>query len=214
MAFDWLQVTVWDSQLPLTLLQWCLTPYGGCLGLTHSERTRPPVVSLHPAVWGQTHLSSNDCWAAKIPAGPRYSLDVLTHELVHVEVNYLRGGSTGKSSHDCPEWCAAIERVGARLEGTMLELPAFKAQPTKRFREEEHQRRHTPDGCISMPDCSRWPQEVYGTTTTTKISSYHFRTLGYDWILNGGERPSHLQLRSTKDGWGGMPAQANGRKLF
>jgi len=157
-AYSWLNETVFDGRIPTTLIQWALTPYGGCIGLTSAHVERPPVVTLHPAIW-QPHGHGKG-WSQCIPAGPRYTLDVVLHELIHVEVSYLMGGHGGKSSHDCVEWCESIMRAASRLKGTILELPPFKAAPTMRVRENGKQCRRTPAGCISMKDCSMWPHSL------------------------------------------------------
>jgi protein gp37 len=159
-AFAWLNETVFEDRLPVTLIQWALTSYGHCLGFTQNKKNEnnPPVVTLHPAIWSPAGHGTG--WSRTIPAGRRYALDVVLHELIHVEVNYLMRGRSGKSSHDCIEWCQAITTASQKLKGTMLELPPFRAAPTKRYRENGRQARRTPDGCLSMEQIAGWPHSV------------------------------------------------------
>jgi hypothetical protein len=159
-AYEWLNDIVFDGRLPVPLMQWALTAYGHCLGQTMPKPEQQPVITLHPAIWRRSWTNDAHGWAASITPGPRYTLDVVLHELIHVEVEYLLAGHHGKSSHDNPEWCGAIERASKRLAGTMLELPRFKAQPTKRIRQNRRQLRRTPEGCISMNDCCHWPESL------------------------------------------------------
>jgi hypothetical protein len=175
-GYEWLNARVWDNTLPEPLLQWALTAYGHCLGFIEPSTQQPPVITLHPAIWDKSHLSSDKGWAAQIPAGPRFTLDVVLHELIHVEVAYLRGGwMGGKSSHDNPKWCDAIERAAERLCGTMLEMQPFKALPTKRIRKDGHQLRRTPDRCLTMDECSRWPHSI------REASCYGEQSVPMDW---------------------------------
>ena len=51
-------------------------------------------------------------------------------------------------------------RASERLKGTMLELPPFKAAPTKRRRENGQQVRRTPPGSISMAEIAQWPHAI------------------------------------------------------
>jgi len=159
-AYQWLNQVVFDGKLPVTLFQWALTAWGGCLGQTHSPAEHPPVITLHPAIWQPHGFGKPGGWSRNIPYGRRYTLDVVLHELIHVEVDYLMGGHHGKSSHDCPEWCEAIMKAAQKLKGTMIEVPPFKAAPTKRVRENGKRRRRTPAGSITMDEISKWPHSI------------------------------------------------------
>jgi hypothetical protein len=101
-------------------------------------------------------------WAANITPGRRYTLDTVLHELLHVDVEYLRGGQVDvrnwHSSHDNP--CAAVEAAAARLVGTPLELRPFMARPSIRRRVDGKMRRAAPDGAISIQALSMWPQSL------------------------------------------------------
>jgi hypothetical protein len=171
-AFAWANPAVFGNRLPIPLFQWALTPYGHCLGLTQPwNETRPPVISYHPAIWtpsarhGTHRCQPEQDWSCRLVAlaGPRYTLDVVLHELCHVDVEYVRGGcgKRAKSSHDNPIWCAAIMEASARLRGTMLEVPAFTARPTIRRRTKgARQQRVTPEGCLPMSAVSGWPHAL------------------------------------------------------
>ena len=178
-AFGWLNPVVFDEKLPLPLLQWALTPYGGCLGFTEPRVEDDRVITLHPAIW-RAAGSTRGGWAARIAPGPRYTLDVILHELIHVEVESLLGGwrgrPLGRSSHNNPWWCEAIERAADRLRGTLLELPAFVARPTVMEHQEDGRRlRRTPAGCLSMKDISRWPHSLRASCY------YETRAVPFEW---------------------------------
>jgi hypothetical protein len=91
-VFAWANHTVFDP-LPLPLMQWALTPWGGCLGLTMSRAEDVPVITLHPAVWMRSATVEPDGrgWAERIIPGPRQTLDLILHELVHMDVTYRQG---------------------------------------------------------------------------------------------------------------------------
>jgi hypothetical protein len=146
-AFAWANAHVYDDALPVPLIQWALTPWGHCIGHTVSRADTVPVITLHPMIW--------DLLPRKlaIPSGPRYALDVIVHELLHVQVRYVRGaGGCGKSSHDNPVWAEEVVRLSPRIG-----LGPVQAAPTRRVRVEGRMLRRTPDGCISMDALSRWP---------------------------------------------------------
>jgi hypothetical protein len=183
-AVRWCHEIAFAGTLPVPLVQWALTPYGGCLGNMRPDETAPPVITLHPAIWSSRFRLPSDRkgWAARIPAGVRYTLDVIVHELAHVDVEYVRGGPVvdGKiphSSHDNPRWCESTMAASARLRGTLLEVPGFVAQPTRRFRARKGapMQRRTPEGCLPMADVARWPHSL-------RPHEYHReRTVPFDW---------------------------------
>src|SRR4051812_37142924 len=89
-AFAWANEAIYERRLPMPLIQWALTAYGKCLGLTHSEKEESPVITLHPQTWRR---------------GPLFALDVMIHELLHVYIRYVLGQwAKGKSSHDNDSW--------------------------------------------------------------------------------------------------------------
>jgi hypothetical protein len=110
-AWAWINETLFSNELPLPLLTMGLTSHGRCLAWTRSARERPPIILLHPSLWGGTE--SADPWG--IPPdllGPRFALDAEIHEAIHVSVNYRLGGSrSGASSHNNPQWIEEVNRI-------------------------------------------------------------------------------------------------------
>jgi len=47
--------------------------------------------------------------------GACFAFDVLVHECIHVSVNYLHGGSSGPTSHNCNEWISEVNRLAPLL---------------------------------------------------------------------------------------------------
>src|SRR5262245_5712966 len=90
-AFDHLNAEFFEGMLPQPLIVWALTPHGCSLGRVRLDRGRPPVLTLHPSLFGGTERP--DPWG--IPPqwlGPRFAFDVLLHELIHLSVEYRLGG--------------------------------------------------------------------------------------------------------------------------
>jgi len=87
---------LFGDALPWPLIVWTVTPYGKCLGFTDHYDTLP-LIALHTSLpWRSV---------------PAFTLDVLIHESIHVAVAYLRGGNSGETSHNCPEWIAEVNRI-------------------------------------------------------------------------------------------------------
>jgi hypothetical protein len=126
-AFDWINHTLHDGNLPRPLIVWNITPYGRCLGFTVCDTSKPPLIQLHPSVLGGS--GDNNPWgvAAHI-LGRCFAVDVLIHECTHVKVEFLLGGSEGKgtSSHDNPLW---VEEVNRQLP--LLGVNGVRAERTK-----------------------------------------------------------------------------------
>jgi len=150
-AFAWANREIYDDALPVPLLQWGLTAYGACIGMTRSRQTDAPVITLHPTIW---FGPVGDGKRAAADYGPRYALDVVIHELLHVYIMYsLRSwGTPSKSSHDSAIWCREIERLSPKLD-----LLPFAAAPTKRRKVDGRLRRVAPEGCAQMSDVAQWP---------------------------------------------------------
>jgi hypothetical protein len=113
--FDHINATLFDGALPVPLITWGVTAFGGCLGSTSTSRHAPPTILLHTSVLG-THAGSRsrkaDPWrVATTHLGVRYAYDVLVHECLHVSVHYCLGGATGKTSHDNPQWVREVNRL-------------------------------------------------------------------------------------------------------
>ena len=138
-AFRWANHALFDDQLPTTLLQWAMTPYGRCVGATQSQADRFPVVTLHPGSW----------------PGHRLTLDWVIHECLHVYILYVIGQEKGHSSHDNSTWASECMRLGP-----LLGLPDFQAAPTTRTRGHHSTPRSTPDGCLEMKALIIFPQTL------------------------------------------------------
>ena len=149
-CFRWINTMLFGGELPTTLIQWGLTAYGGCLGLTQPRAERYPVITLHPSIW----QGGPERWQP----GPRKTLDVLIHECIHVAVGYLRGQETGRrhSSHDNRPWASECMRLAP-----LLGLGAIQAAPTTRTwvdgSDSRKYTRATPPGCLDMAVLSRFP---------------------------------------------------------
>jgi hypothetical protein len=160
-AFRWANETIYAGRLPLPLMQWALTAYGHCIGETWLREDRLPVITLHPTIWRRASAPSqlSRMMARRQqehPRGPRYTLDVVIHELLHVYIRYvLNHREKSKSSHDDPVWCNEVMRLSPRLG-----IPAFHAAPTKRQRKDGKMLRVVPEGCLPMADLARWPHTV------------------------------------------------------
>jgi len=123
-AFDYLNGTYFDGQLPTPLILWTLTPYAGCIGLTSAAT--PPFIALHPgllSIADDQGGTKDKNWS--IPhawLGVAYAYDVLLHECIHVSVHshHEDGDACGpgwpqKTSHSNPHWLAEVNRLAAPL---------------------------------------------------------------------------------------------------
>ena len=129
-CYDAINRQLYDNELPPALVTIELTAHGKCLGQTHPNPSRPPIVRLHPSTFGGTELDNP--W--KVPPewlGWRYALDVLIHETIHVSVAYLLGGPSGPTSHNCPKWRSEVERIAP-----FIGLRGFTASMSKSKRVE------------------------------------------------------------------------------
>jgi len=155
-AFEWINRTLFFDELPYPLIVLGLTAHGACLGLTSSpvDQGKVPTILLHPSLWGGTERA--DPWGiAADLLGPRYVLDVLIHECIHVSVNYRLGGrSKGDSSHNNPEWIAEVNRIAP-----LIGLPDVRAAMSKPKREGKKIVRRC-DGNIPFEAASRFPHLV------------------------------------------------------
>jgi hypothetical protein len=108
-AFEVINAKYFGGGLPYPKIQWALTAHGRCLGFTRSS-SRPPVITLHPSLFAGTE--KDDPWRID-PGwlGPTYAFDILTHELIHVSVEYLIGRGKGTTSHNCEGWIGEVNRL-------------------------------------------------------------------------------------------------------
>lgn len=113
--FDRINGAYFGGRLPTPLIVWALTPWGGCQGSTESDRSRPPLIVLHPALLG-TGPKDNPWKVPRAWLGWRFAVDVLLHECIHVHINYVLGErGKGTSSHDCEAWIAEVTRLAPLL---------------------------------------------------------------------------------------------------
>jgi hypothetical protein len=138
-GWHWINRTLFFNELPLPLLTLGLTSHGHCLAWTMSPRERPPIILLHPSLWGGTERE--DPW--NFPPdllGKRFAFDSLLHEAIHVSVNYRldgkpgaeaeRGKFRGDSSHNNPHWIAEVNRIAPLLGFT--DVNSAMSVPTRK----------------------------------------------------------------------------------
>jgi hypothetical protein len=145
-AFDYINATFFEGKLPETLLLWQLTEHGHALGECRSSEDGPPVISLHPALVypAKARLPSSEQHREKRWSilrewlGFCYAFDVLLHECIHADINYVLGGwerlqgERGQqrskwSSHNNPLWVGECNRI-ARLLGqdTVFDMKKYR----------------------------------------------------------------------------------------
>ena len=126
-AFDHINATFFNGDLPTPNIQWLLTSFGHCLGFTAPTVTSrvPPLVALHPALLGGG-LRDNPWGIAQKYLGACYAYETLLHECMHVSVHYLMGGNTGPTSHNSPQWISEVNRIAP-----MIGLNSIQAEMSK-----------------------------------------------------------------------------------
>jgi hypothetical protein len=142
------------DELPCPSIIVGLTPHGGCLGMTYSPRySVAPRIVLHQSLWRGTQKENP--W--KVPPdllGPRFALDTLIHECIHVSANYRLGGGIGESSHNNPQWIGEVNRIAP-----LIGLHDVKAAMSKPKRKGAQVQRCC-DGNITFDQASRFPRAV------------------------------------------------------
>jgi len=113
-GFRWANRELFDDALPTPLILWGLTPHGGCYGLTRVRQGQAPIVLLHPSLLGGRE-KLNPWHVPRSLLGPRFALDTLIHELMHVAQHHVHGGKKGPTSHDDPGWLAECRRLAPLL---------------------------------------------------------------------------------------------------
>jgi hypothetical protein len=114
-AFDHLNAELFAGELPQPLIVWALTPHGCGLGRVRTG-DRPPVITLHPSLFGGTERVDPwdipPCWL-----GPRFAFDVLLHAAIHISVDYRLGGwrGVGETIHNNPRWVDEVNRIAPLL---------------------------------------------------------------------------------------------------
>ena len=164
-----------------------------------------PVITLDPAIWERSPAPRAGGWAATIPASPRYTLDVVLHELLHVDVNYLRGGAgRGHSSHDNLVWCEAVEVAASKLRGTMLELRLSRHGRRSASGQTAACSDGPPEGCLPMgrsltvPTLTPRAQLLRGSRDTLLIPRNHNQPRSED--RQGRHFCALSKLGEVKDG--------------
>jgi hypothetical protein len=128
-SFEHINAVFFDGALPWPLIQWAITPHGGCLGLTQPGEA--PVITLHPSLLGGTE--KRNPWGVDAALlGVRLAYDVLLHECMHVSVSYLLGGAQGPTSHNNPQWIGEVNRLAPLLGLAVTAAPS----KTKRLADE------------------------------------------------------------------------------
>jgi hypothetical protein len=143
------------GELPWPQIIWALTAHGHCLGLTSAQGA--PIITLHPSLLRGREKPNP--WKIQ-PAwlGWRYAVDVLLHECIHVAVAHCYGGSTGPTSHNCPEWIAEVNRLAP-----MLGLPITATMSRSRRVRDADGTSHVVrrcDGSVSFRAISTFPHGV------------------------------------------------------
>jgi hypothetical protein len=122
-AFGYINSTYFAAALPEPLILWDITAFGKCLGQARSPRHGPPIIKLRPSTVAPSPTAPKPPWDVDPSMlGYCYAYQVLLHELVHVAVNYLRGGleahpefSPKWTSHNNPVWVEEINRLAALM---------------------------------------------------------------------------------------------------
>jgi uncharacterized protein YukE len=106
-CYDYLNTQYFAGQVPVPLVIWTPTPYGGCIGLCHP--TTPPLIRLNPTLLkqqdGRVRGLANTC-------------DTILHEMMHAYIDHVLGGWQGRgqeSSHSNDLWVSECNRIAPRL---------------------------------------------------------------------------------------------------
>ena len=126
-VFDHINEAYFGGRLPHPHIVWGITAYGGCLAWASCshEKTRQPVIMLHPALLGST--ADEPPWG--IPRrwlGPSLVFDTILHECIHVHINTRLGGRDGPTSHNCGRWVRQINRLAPLLGFESVEFGRSK----------------------------------------------------------------------------------------
>ena len=116
-AFEHINRSFFEGELPYPLIIWALTPHGRSLAYTLAERGQPPLIVLHLSLLGSDTAESP--WG--VPSehlGPCFAYDVLLHECIHLSVKYRLGGGepdSGFASHNNAVWIGEVNRIAPLL---------------------------------------------------------------------------------------------------
>jgi uncharacterized protein YukE len=155
-CYDYLNMQYFAGQVPVPLVIWTPTPYGGCIGLCHP--TTPPLIRLNPTLLkkqdGRVRGVANTC-------------DTVLHEMMHAYIHHVLGGWQGRgqeSSHNNDRWVSECNRI-APLLGLQLvaarnkvrRVPIEDAPPTKSGKQPTRAERLT-TGTVPFAAIARFPQ--------------------------------------------------------
>lgn len=132
-AFDYINATFFDGELPTPFILWTVTEWGGCLGNTRPSA--PAIVRMHPGLLGGQKLGPGERPETKtvwgIPSrwlGFPLAFDTLVHECIHISVAHRLGGARGTTSHNNPQWIAEVNRIAPLLG---LAITAGQSKPMR-----------------------------------------------------------------------------------
>ncbi len=132
-AFDFINATVFDGELPTPFILWTVTEWGGCLGNT--QPSTPAIIRMHPGLLGGQKFQPGERPETKkvwnIPwrfLGLTQAFDLLLHECIHVSVEHRLGGAKGPTSHNNPQWIGEVNRI-APLIG--IDITAAESKPMR-----------------------------------------------------------------------------------
>jgi hypothetical protein len=169
-AFDYINTTFFDRDLPTPFILWTVTEWGRCLG--SSRLSTPAIVRLHPGLLGGQELCPGERPETKmvwsIPyrwLGLPLTFDVLLHECIHLSVMQRVGGARGPTSHNNPQWIAEVNR-SAPLLG--LDITAGRSKPMRVLIDGQWTKTGKPatkvvrgtEGTLSFDAVARFPRGV------------------------------------------------------
>jgi hypothetical protein len=112
-AFEYMNHTYFENQLPYPLIIWMLTPHGRCQSYLARDN-HAPLMALHPSLLGGTEKQNP--W--RVPPtwlGINYAFDAIFHECIHMMVEYVLGGARGPTSHNNQKWVTEVNRLAPLL---------------------------------------------------------------------------------------------------
>jgi hypothetical protein len=118
-AFDFVNGEFFSSGLPHPLIIWHATPFGSCSGSLRAGIDLPPIICLSRSLMGDKEKTPSPWRIPHSWLGPCAVFDVLLHECMHLQVDYVLGGWLGRvrgdSSHNNELWIAEVNRIAPLL---------------------------------------------------------------------------------------------------
>lgn len=170
-AFEHINATFFDGQLPAPLIQWALTPFGNCLGRAAVGGNKPEVVTLHPSILSPRGYSKSPRgpWSIlRAYLGMSYAYEVLLHECIHIAVSSLLGGydPERETSHNNPKWISEVKRIAPMLglpdnvSGTKSRRVPVPGEFTKTGKPKTKVVRGVDEGCLPFETVYRFPHAM------------------------------------------------------